>query len=55
MNAVVLWIALSPVIGCAIGQIIGAGLVDRAASSRCTQACNQGRNCTCGKQVGARP
>jgi len=49
MSALVLWIALSPVLGCFIGQLIGAGLVDRAASSRCTQACSQGRSCTCQK------
>jgi len=34
MTALVLWIALSPVLGCVIGQIIGAGMVDRARKGR---------------------
>jgi hypothetical protein len=34
MNAVVLWIALSPVIGCVVGRLIGAGMVDRARKGR---------------------
>ena len=46
MMAIVTWIACSPLIGCVVARLIGAGMRDRAAP-RCTQACNQGRSCTC--------